>query len=55
MVSILDQSKYYQLLLAMGFGTGVGIGFAALPALAIQSHYWRKKRPLALGLAQMGV
>lgn len=54
MASLVHLSRYDLLLLAMGFGAGIGIGCAALPAAAIQSHYWNKRRPLAIGIVMAG-
>ena len=55
MLSLAHPSKYYQLFLCQGVGMGIGAGFLYLPAMAIQSHHWNKKRPLAMGLVISGV
>lgn len=54
MVSLADTSKYYQLFLAQGIGMGLGAGLMFLPAMAIQSHYWRQRRPMAMGIVASG-
>jgi MFS family permease len=55
MLSLADPSSYYQLLLAQGFGVGIGAGLLYMPALAIQARHWQKHRALAMGLASTGV
>jgi len=54
MLSLAHFDKYYQLFLAQGLGVGIGIGLLFLPALAIQGHYWKKRRALAMGLVLTG-
>ncbi|KZT65262.1 MFS general substrate transporter [Daedalea quercina L-15889] len=54
MLSICDPSRYYGLVLTQGLVMGVGCGLTTTPALCLQSHYWRKRRALALGLVQAG-
>lgn len=55
MASLVDLSKYAELLLAMGFGAGIGMGLTLLPSTAIQAHYWHRRRPLAIGLVMAGM
>ena len=54
MLSLAHPSKYYQLFLSQGVGMGLGAGFVFTPAMAIQAHYFRKKRPLAMGIVVSG-
>ena len=54
MLSIADTTQYYQLLLAQGISSGLGSGLLLVPALSVQSHHWRKKRALAMGIVLMG-
>ncbi|KZT67592.1 MFS general substrate transporter [Daedalea quercina L-15889] len=54
MLSLADPTKYYQILLAQGFGMGLGGGFMLVPALSLQGHYWKKRRGMALGLVLTG-
>ncbi|KAH9914343.1 MFS general substrate transporter [Fomitopsis serialis] len=54
MLSICDPSQYYGLVLTQGLLMGVGCGLTTTPALCLQSHYWKKRRALALGLVQAG-
>ncbi|GJJ06046.1 hypothetical protein Clacol_000234 [Clathrus columnatus] len=37
-----------------GLGLGIGGGLIYIPTLAIQSHYWRRHRALALGVVATG-
>jgi hypothetical protein len=55
MLSLADYHQYYQLFLSQGLGVGLGIGFMFLPALAIQGHYWKKRRALAMGIVMTGM
>lgn len=54
MLSLADPTKYYQLLLAQGFAAGLGGGLILVPALSVQSHHWRKRRSLAMGIVFTG-
>jgi len=42
---------YPKLFLAQGFGMGIATGIMYIPALGIVSHYFQKRRALAIGLA----
>ncbi|KAF9018133.1 MFS general substrate transporter [Hymenopellis radicata] len=50
MLSLAKPQKFYQVLLSQGFGMGIGMGLMFLPSLSLASHYFRKRRALALGL-----
>ena len=54
MLSICNPSQYYGLVLTQGLVMGIGCGLTTTPALCLQSHYWRKRRALSLGLVQAG-
>ncbi|KAK7047437.1 hypothetical protein VNI00_006668 [Paramarasmius palmivorus] len=54
MVSIAHTDKYYQLFLAQGLAAGIGAGLVYLPAVAVQSHHWRRRRPVAMGIVISG-
>ncbi|KAJ9658568.1 hypothetical protein H2198_003586 [Neophaeococcomyces mojaviensis] len=47
-------SSYAQVLLAQGVCTGIGMGLTFLPAAAILSQYFKKRRALAVGIAGTG-
>ncbi|KAF8199455.1 major facilitator superfamily domain-containing protein [Pholiota molesta] len=54
MISISQPEQYYQLFLAQGIGMGIAIGLMYIPAIGIISHYFQKRRALAIGLATSG-
>ncbi|KAF9484040.1 MFS general substrate transporter [Pholiota conissans] len=54
MISISQPGQYYQLFLAQGLGMGIAIGLMYIPAIGIISHYFQKRRALAIGLATSG-
>ncbi|KAL7941024.1 major facilitator superfamily domain-containing protein [Trichoderma barbatum] len=47
-------STYWQVLLAQGICVGLGMGLTFLPATAIQSQYFAKRRAFAMGVAGTG-
>ncbi|KAH9922390.1 MFS general substrate transporter [Fomitopsis serialis] len=54
MLSLADPMKYYQIILSQGIGIGFGSGLLLVPALSVQSHYWRRHRSLMMGLVLSG-
>ncbi|KAG5649893.1 hypothetical protein H0H81_001626 [Sphagnurus paluster] len=54
MVSLAHHDQYYQIYLPQGLGMGIGAGLVYLPCLAIQSHHWRRRRALAMGITVSG-
>ncbi|THU98498.1 MFS general substrate transporter [Dendrothele bispora CBS 962.96] len=54
MVSIAHPDQYYQIYLAQGLGMGIGAGLLYVPAVALQSHHWRRRRALAMGIVVTG-
>ena len=42
---------FSQLLLAQGFGMGMAVGIMYIPGLGVISHYFQKRRALAIGIA----
>lgn len=55
MLSLVQPHRYYQTFLAQGVGMGLGMGLLFLPALTITSHYFRKRRSLAMGAVVSGI
>ncbi|KAL6855697.1 MFS general substrate transporter [Trichoderma novae-zelandiae] len=47
-------TTYWQVLLAQGVCVGIGMGLTFLPATAIQSQYFQKRRAFAMGVAGTG-
>ncbi|KAJ9132587.1 MFS general substrate transporter [Pleurostoma richardsiae] len=47
-------TAYWQVLLAQGICVGIGMGLIFLPAAAIQSQYWAKRRAFAVGISATG-
>jgi MFS family permease len=54
MLSITQPHHYYQVFLAQSIGEGLGMGIMFVPSLAVSSHYFRKRRSLAMGLIIVG-
>ncbi|KAF6752787.1 major facilitator superfamily domain-containing protein [Ephemerocybe angulata] len=54
MLSLVQPHHYYQTFLAQGMGVGLGMGMLFLPTLTITSHYFRKRRSLAMGVVVSG-
>ncbi|KXN86183.1 Riboflavin transporter MCH5 [Leucoagaricus sp. SymC.cos] len=54
MVSLAHPDKYYQIYLSQGIGMGVGAGLLYTPSVAVQAHYWRRKRAMAMGIVASG-
>ncbi|KAH9474434.1 MFS transporter asaE [Psilocybe cubensis] len=54
MVSITQPEHYYQLFLSQGIGLGLAIGILYVPGLGILSHYFKRRRALAIGIATCG-
>lgn len=47
-------TEYWQVFLAQGICTGLGMGIAYMPAMAVVGQYWREKKSFAMGLAASG-
>jgi len=54
MVSLAHVTSYYQMYLSLGIGMGLGSGLLYVPAVAIQAHYWKERRALAMGAVITG-
>ncbi|KAJ7093819.1 MFS general substrate transporter [Mycena belliarum] len=50
MLSLAKPHQFYQALLSQGFGMGIGSGLLFLPSLSITSHYFRRRRAVAMGI-----
>ncbi|KAH0439449.1 major facilitator superfamily transporter [Colletotrichum camelliae] len=47
-------TKYWQIFLAQGLYTGIGMGIMFMPGIAIVGSYFKKRRTLALSIANVG-
>ena len=54
MLSLAKPHQYYQIMLTQGLGMGLGGGTLFLPSLSIPSHYFRRRRAVAMGLVVAG-
>ncbi|KAF8702195.1 hypothetical protein AX14_014482 [Amanita brunnescens Koide BX004] len=54
MLSLSQENHYYQVFLAQGICFGLSVGLSYSPSLAIMSHYFKRRRTLALGLVSGG-
>lgn len=54
MLSLAHPHQYYQVFLAQGIGMGIGMGLMFLPAMSVTSHYFRRRRTVAMGVVISG-
>ncbi|KAJ7910759.1 major facilitator superfamily domain-containing protein [Mycena leptocephala] len=54
MLSLCKPQQFYQIFLAQGLGTGLGSGAMYVPSIAVISHYFRKRRALAMAIVASG-
>ncbi|KAF5381427.1 hypothetical protein D9757_009053 [Collybiopsis confluens] len=54
MLSLAKPHHYYQNFLSQGLGMGIGMGMVFMPSISIASHYFRRKRALAMGIILSG-
>lgn len=54
MLSLAQHHQYYQVFLAQGIGMGIGMGLMFLPAISVTSHYFRRRRTIAMGFVIAG-
>ncbi|KAJ6616754.1 major facilitator superfamily domain-containing protein [Mycena sp. CBHHK59/15] len=54
MLSLCKQEKLYQIFLAQGLGAGLGAGIVYIPSVAVVSHYFHKRRALAMSIVASG-
>ncbi|KAK7693165.1 hypothetical protein QCA50_002731 [Cerrena zonata] len=54
MLSLAKPEQYYQIFLAQGLGAGLAMGMTYIPSLSIVSHYFSRRRPIAMGLVAAG-
>ncbi|KAF7335576.1 MFS general substrate transporter [Mycena venus] len=54
MLSLCRRQQLYQIFLAQGIGIGLGAGIAYIPSVAVVSHYFHKRRALAMSIVASG-
>ncbi|KAJ7215509.1 MFS general substrate transporter [Mycena pura] len=54
MLSLCQPQQLYQIFLAQGLGTGLGAGAIYVPSVAVVSHYFKKRRVLAMSIVASG-
>ncbi|KZW00439.1 MFS general substrate transporter [Exidia glandulosa HHB12029] len=54
MLSLVKENQFYQVFLAQGVGMGLGMGMTFIPATAVISHYFYRKRGVAMGISFTG-
>lgn len=47
-------TRYWQIFLAQGVCTGIGLGLIYMPAVAVMMSYFKRKRAIVIGLGGMG-
>ncbi|KAJ7433451.1 hypothetical protein B0H11DRAFT_2296850 [Mycena galericulata] len=54
MLSLCKPEQFYQIFLAQALGMGIGVGAVYIPSVAIVSHYFQKRRALAMSIVASG-
>ncbi|KAI0341396.1 MFS general substrate transporter [Trametopsis cervina] len=54
MLSLAKPGAYYQIILAQGICTGIGVGLIYVPSVVVVSHYFHQKRTLAMSIVACG-
>ncbi|KAG6847634.1 hypothetical protein H0H93_006904 [Arthromyces matolae] len=54
MLSLAQPEHFYQFFLAHGMGVGIATGMAHVPSMAVVSHYFHRRRAVAMGIASTG-
>ncbi|KAJ6532426.1 major facilitator superfamily domain-containing protein [Mycena capillaripes] len=54
MLSLCQRQQLYQMFLAQGVGMGLGAGLVYIPSMAVVSHYFQKRRALAMTIVASG-
>jgi len=50
MLSLVKPHHFYQALLSQGFGMGIASGLLFVPSVGLASHYFRRRRAVAIGI-----
>ncbi|KAJ7159022.1 major facilitator superfamily domain-containing protein [Mycena crocata] len=54
MLSLCKPEQLYQIFLAQGLGAGIGAGTVYVPSVAVVSHYFQRRRALAMTIVASG-
>jgi MFS family permease len=54
MLSLARPGHYYQYFLSQGIGIGIGIGLLFVPSISIVTHYFTRRRAIAMGIVSSG-
>ncbi|KAJ7796288.1 MFS general substrate transporter [Mycena leptocephala] len=54
MLSLCQREHLYQIFLAQGIGAGLGAGIVYVPSIAVVSHYFQRRRALAMSIVASG-
>ncbi|KAF9460382.1 major facilitator superfamily domain-containing protein [Collybia nuda] len=54
MLSLTHPGQYYQIFLSQGLGAGIAMGITYIPGIAVLSHWFHRRRALAMGIATTG-
>ncbi|OBZ66095.1 Riboflavin transporter MCH5 [Grifola frondosa] len=54
MLSLAKPDHFYQIFLSQGLGAGLGTGIIYVPSVAIVSHYFQRRRALAMTIVASG-
>lgn len=54
MLSLAKPNQFYQVFLAQGVCLGIGAGLLYVPSIAVVSHYFRRRRVLAMAILATG-
>ncbi|PFH48947.1 hypothetical protein AMATHDRAFT_195751 [Amanita thiersii Skay4041] len=53
-LSVTQANQYYQIILSQGVCFGLASGLTYVPTLTVVSHYFQRRRPLAMGVVAAG-
>jgi MFS family permease len=54
MLSLAHSGQYYQHFLPQGIGAGIGIGLLFVPSISVVTHYFTRRRAIAMGIVSSG-
>lgn len=54
MLSLAQPNQFYQVFLSQGICVGIGAGLLYIPSIAVISHYFQRRRVLAMSIVASG-